>query len=127
MKFPIKIGRINNKICDKNILPHGNIYLEKGNDKFGFTHIAIRRKKEFEKENTNPIDFAKLILNNFNKVYVDKSEIIFAIDNVKYSKVLIISLKIKKGDNFYTIITEGWRTRNQLKEKSILFIRDADS
>lgn len=126
-KFPIKIGKIGKPLINNDEVPSGNVYLEKGDDKYGHEHILKRHGEQLRKANKTAVDFGKWILDNFTEIYyIPKNDtylVCVSISSKRSDKVLCLALKIKKAKNYYTVISEGWKEKKFFANKKPLWQR----
>jgi hypothetical protein len=129
-KFPIKIGKISKPLISNDVVPSGNVYLEKGNSYQGFEHIIARHSVELNNLNLTAEMFAKWVLENFTHIYIQqqkgKTGYLFVFDIGK-PKLLVCKLEVKRGKNYYSIITEGFKSKNALSKEKLLWSRAATS
>lgn len=123
-KFPIKVGKIGKPLINNAEVPSGNIYLEKGNSKFGFEHILKRHSKELKLLNLNAESFAKWLCDNYTHIYYQpKTKTHLVVHDIGKAYALVMALKSNNRKNYFTIITEGARKSKELKKYQLVWKR----
>lgn len=125
-RFPIRVGKISNEFINVGVRS-GNVYLEKGNQKFGYKHIVIKHSAEFEKANINPIDFAKWMVQNYGEIRIDERKktywLVFSQPKSKSDKVVYLAFKTNRKKNYYTITSEGFKRKKEVEKLKLLCSR----
>ncbi len=90
------------------------------------THVDKKHSKELEALGLNPLDYIKIITINFNVIRQGKNNSIFLIvEDEHKSNIAVVELTYKYDGEYYLVMTATPMRNSYLKNKKLLWQRNA--